>query len=154
MFFPTFTSCFLFFLTIASDENVAHLIDHAPWIELTTFLNKLIKTETQQKRIHNIDAVLSQPIFPTGGNNNRGDELPLPEDYMIHGLIWAPVYFPANWFEEEIDEEEKYLEPASTTRTRTERILRLGLQLSSVGALCSPVGLILILATVQLLDYI
>jgi hypothetical protein len=143
-----------FFSSIASGENVAHLIDHAPWVELTTFLNTLIKTETQQNRINNIDVVLSKPIFPTGGKNNRGDELPLPEDYMIRGLIWAPVYFTANWFEEEIDEEEKYLEPASTTRTRTERILRLGLRLSSVSALDSFVPSISNPCTVQPLDSI
>jgi hypothetical protein len=143
-----------FFSSIASGENVTHLIDHAPWVELTTFLNTLIKTETQQNRINNIDAVLSKPIFPTGGKNNRGDELPLPEDYMIRGLIWAPVYFTADWFEEEIDEEEKYLEPASTTRTRTERILRLGLRLSSVGALNSFIPLIPNPCTVQPLDSI
>jgi hypothetical protein len=141
-----------FFSSIASGENVAHLIDHAPWVELTTFLNTLIKTE--KNTTNNIDAVLSKPIFPATSKKNRGDELPLPEDYMIRGLIWAPVYFPANWFEEEIDEEEKYLEPASTTRTRTERILRLGLRLSSVSALDSFVPLIPNPCVVQPLDSI
>jgi hypothetical protein len=136
-----------FFSSIASGENVVHLIDDAPWVELTTFLNTLIKTETQQNRINNIDVVLSEPIFPASGK-------PLPEDHMIRGLIWAPLYFTPNWFEEEIDEEEKYLESASTTRTRTKRILRLGLRLSSVSALDSFVPLIPNPCAVQPVDSI
>jgi hypothetical protein len=47
-----------FFSSIASGQNVAHLIDHAPWVEVTTFLNTLIETETQQNRINDIDAIL------------------------------------------------------------------------------------------------
>jgi hypothetical protein len=136
-----------FFSSIASGENVAHLIDHAPWVELTTFLNTLITIETQQNTTNNINAVLSKPIFPASGK-------PLPEDHMIRGLIWALLYFTPNWFEEKIDEEEKYLELRSTTRIRMERILQIGLQLSSVSALDSFVPLIPNLCTVQPLDSI
>jgi hypothetical protein len=136
-----------FFSSIASSEKVAHLIDHAPWVELTTFLNTLIKIETQQNTINNTNAVLSKPIFPASGK-------PLPEDHMIRGLIWAPLYFTPNWFEEEIDKEEKYLDSASTTRTRTKRILQLGLRLSSVSALDSFVPLIPNPCAVQPVDSI
>jgi hypothetical protein len=58
---------------------------------------------------------------------------------MIRGLIWAPVYFKADWFAGNIEKEEKYLELASTTMSHIERILRLGLQLCSVGPFgCVP----------------
>jgi hypothetical protein len=51
--------------------------------------------------------------------------LPLPEDYLVRGLAWAHDYFPKKWFERERDEEERYLELASTVKSRMERVLRL-----------------------------
>jgi len=89
----------------------------------------LVKTENQiqshsQSHTPNIDTILASGVFP--GEGERGDELPLPEDYLVRGLIWADDYFPVKWFEREHDEEERYLELASTVKHRMERVLRLG----------------------------
>ncbi|KAI4956588.1 hypothetical protein J4E91_000800 [Alternaria rosae] len=122
-----------FLSSFASGKYVSDLIADAPWAELVAFLNTLVKTENQiqsqsQNQISNIDALLASDVFP--GQDERSDELPLPEDYLVRGLIWADGYFPQTWFEREHDEEERYLELASTVKNRMERVLRLGFSIS------------------------
>jgi hypothetical protein len=114
------------------------LIADAPWAELVAFLNTLVKTENQiqsqsQTQRPNIDALLASGVFP--GEGERCDELPLPEDYLVRGLIWADDYLPKTWFEREHDEEERYLELASTVKNRMERVLRLGYSIAKVSFL-------------------
>lgn len=124
----------LSFLTIlASSEYVSVLIDKTPWADLVPFLNTLIKTEKQlrshsQGQTQDINMILSTAIFPSVGE--RIDELPLPEDYLIRGLVWSQGYFPKKWFERDHDEKERYLEHASTVRVRVWRVLRLAFQLA------------------------
>jgi hypothetical protein len=138
----------VFFSSLASSKHTAEptsqlmsllisqLIDDAPWAELVAFLNALVKTESQiqsqsQSETHNIDAVLASDVFPAGGK--RSDELPLPEDYLVRGLIWAHDYFPREWFDREHDEEERYLEPPSTDKNRAYRVLRLAYRMANVS---------------------
>jgi hypothetical protein len=66
----------------------------------------------------------------------KDDARPLPEDFALRGLLWAEDYFPAEWFyNEKIDEEEKYHERASMTAQRKERILWLAVRIArSVGS--------------------
>jgi hypothetical protein len=129
----------LAFLTaFASNTYVYRLLDNTPWAELIAFLNTLVKTENQiqaqnQGQAQSVDALLATDVFPVQGE--RGDELPLPEDYLVRGLIWSQDYFPKKWFEREHDEEERYLELASTVKNRMDRVLRLGYQLSKVSFL-------------------
>jgi hypothetical protein len=130
-----------FLTTFAASPYVSHLLSDTPWLELVAFLNTLVKTENQiqnqsqaqnTSQPQNIDTLFSSPVFPNDGE--RTDELPLPEDYLVRGLIWAHAYFPKNWFEREHDEEERYLELASTVKSRMERVLRLGHKLASVSS--------------------
>ncbi|CBX97298.1 hypothetical protein LEMA_P104290.1 [Plenodomus lingam JN3] len=119
--------------TFAANKYVAYLLNEIPWAELVAFLNTLVKTETQLQsqgptQVQNMDMLLSADVFP--GTHERVDELPLPEDYLVRGLIWAHDYYPRKWFEREHDEEERYLELASTVKCRIERVLRLGFQLA------------------------
>jgi hypothetical protein len=121
-----------FLTTFAATIYVSHLLADTPWAELVAFLNTLIKTESQHPNVNqpqNIDTLFATTVFPDDGE--RSDELPLPEDYLVRGLIWAHDYFPKKWFEREHDEEERYLELASTVKSRMERVLRLGYKLSS-----------------------
>ncbi|KAH7076133.1 hypothetical protein FB567DRAFT_608774 [Paraphoma chrysanthemicola] len=126
-----------FLTTFAASSYVSHLLADTPWTELVAFLNTLIKTESQIQnqsqsqnvaQPQNIDTLFSTPVFPNDGE--RSDELPLPEDYLVRGLVWAHDYFPKKWFEREHDEEERYLELASTVKSRMERVLRLGHKLA------------------------
>ena len=126
--------------SFASSIYVSDLLANTPWAELVAFLNTLVKTENQiqtqsNNQTQNIDTVLTSNMFP--GEGEREDELPLPEDYLVRGLIWAHDYFPKNWFRREHDEEERYLELASTVKNRMERVLRLGFRLSKVRPLCA-----------------
>jgi hypothetical protein len=123
-----------FLYVLAPIEYVSGLIDQVPWADLVPFLNTLVKTETQQKQSQDFDALLTMPVFPVD-TAEKGDreELPLPEDYLVRGLIWGQEYFPPSWFSGEHDEEERYLELASTAKRRAERVLRLGHQLCSVS---------------------
>ncbi|KAJ4345018.1 hypothetical protein N0V95_006010 [Ascochyta clinopodiicola] len=131
-----------FFSTLGSIEYVADLIDQAPWADLVPFLNTLLKSEVQQHQIQDLDALLAKPAFPVSAEDtNDRDELPLPEDYLIHGLIWSEEYFPEKWFGREHDEEERYIELASTAKRRAERVLRLGHQLSYVSTVTPLYGL-------------
>lgn len=122
-----------FLSTFASIEYVAQFLDDSPWIDISTFLNTLIKAEIQQNQSVDINASICQPVFLSRSDAQKQDELPLPEDYLIRGLIWAEEYLPATWFEGEHDEEDRYLELASTAKRRTDRVLRLGHQLSTVS---------------------
>jgi hypothetical protein len=112
-----------FLSTFASIPYVAHLVEHAPWAEIATFLNTLAKSERPEQ-------LLPGPVFPS----EQADNLPLPEDYQIRGQLWSQWYFPENWFSREHDEEDRYLELASTIKARTERILHLGYHISTVGS--------------------
>jgi hypothetical protein len=125
-----------FLTTFAASPYVSHLLSDMPWTKLVDFLNSLVKAENQTQnqpqfvqQTSNIHMLFSSPVFPNDGE--RGDELPLPEDYLIRGLIWSHGYFPKKWFERE---KEGYLELASTVKGRMERVLRLGHLLSSVSA--------------------
>jgi hypothetical protein len=122
-----------FLASFASSAYVQKLLKDIPWAELVAFLNTLVKTENQihsqtQNQTPNIDTLFATGLFPAEGE--RKDELPLPEDYLVRGLIWAQDYFPNTWFEREHDEEERYLELASTVKNRMERVLRLGYTIS------------------------
>jgi hypothetical protein len=133
----------LSFLTaFAANQYVSHLLSDMPWTEIVAFLNTLMKTASQiqgQSQTQNIcqpqstDTLFSTKVFPDGGE--RSNELPLPEDYLVRGLIWAHNYFPKKWFEREHDREERYLELASTEKSRMERVLKNGYKLSTVSAL-------------------
>ncbi|KAF2107222.1 hypothetical protein BDV96DRAFT_654068 [Lophiotrema nucula] len=109
-----------FLSSFASIKYVIHLIDHAPWPEIVAFLNTLLKSERPEQ-------LMPGPVFPT----DQTDAQPLPEDYLIRGQIWSQWYFPEDWFAREHDEEERYLELASTIKSRTERILHLGYHIST-----------------------
>lgn len=74
-----------------------------------------------------------KPVFVGTDKKEVQDQIPLPEDYHIRGLIWAGEYLPGGWFNKKRDEDERYFELPSTARSRSERVLRLGHQLSLVS---------------------
>lgn len=104
--------------------NTSYIFRYVQWEDLAFFLNHLTKSEKTSP-------AMESPRFP-----GEGDEeiRPLPEDYLIRTQLWAHSYFPATWFSDVVDEEERMLEMASTTGLRTERILWLGIRLASVSS--------------------
>ena len=59
-----------FLSTLACIPYVSHLVDQTPWTELVSFLNTLIKIETQKNSDLNIGTLISQPLFPEGEDSN------------------------------------------------------------------------------------
>ena len=127
-----------FLSTLASIKYVTHFLNNSPWNDIAAYLNTLIKAETQQHQGIDINLSICKSVFPSDQEAQKLDELPLPEDYLIRGLIWAEEYLPAKWFERDHDEEDRYLELASTAKRRAERVLRLGHLLSTVRTLVLP----------------
>ncbi|KAJ6436628.1 telomerase-binding protein EST1A [Purpureocillium lavendulum] len=105
---------------------MSHLEDVYPW-KLTSFmLNYLLNTMKTDPRI---DA----EEFP--GPEKKGEKpVPLPEDYALRGLLFAEDFFPKGWFQNErLDETDRYLEAASKTLERQERILWIGRRIADSG---------------------
>ncbi|KAL6150438.1 hypothetical protein ACJQWK_00285 [Exserohilum turcicum] len=129
------TLCFLSSLaSFTSSTYVPTLNNDIPWADLAAYLNALLKIEENhmqtpsQNTTADINALLAANLFPAA--DERKDELPLPEDYLVRGLVWVEDYFPKKWFDRELDEEERYLELASTVKNRINRVLRLGYTLA------------------------
>lgn len=116
----------LAFLTQLStlQYDTSYIFKYVQWEEFAFFLNTLAKSEK-------ITPAIESPRFLREGDE---DFRPLPEDYLIRGQLWAHSYYPATWFGGVVDEEERMLELASTIRSRTERILWLGIRLASVSS--------------------
>lgn len=112
---------FIWDLTRIEDVNGVKtlILKEAPWREMCSFLNTLVKPETLTSRVR-------APNFPTPKEQNGR---PLPEDFLMRGQ-W---YFPSHRFSGTmVDEEERAIEVASNVATRVERILWLGLHTASV----------------------
>lgn len=101
--------------------DTSYIFEYVQWEEFAFFLNTLAKSEK-------ITPAIESPRFLREGDE---DFRPLPEDYLIRGQLWAHSYYPTTWFGGVVDEEERMLELASTIRSRTERILWLGIRLAS-----------------------
>lgn len=96
-----------------------------PWQSLTVMLNTLLVPYGTPDRIEN-------PTFPLPV---KDDVRPFPEDFALRGLLWSDGYYPDQWFSnDKIDDEEKYLEVASMTDDRKERILWLACRVASAGS--------------------
>lgn len=94
--------------------------DRLDWSALASFLNHVAKLFPILSRA---EFLTSDKRFPPGGN-------PLPEDYMIRGLVWAQWYFPENWFSNiEDDDGSRSIEDDIKRHNRVARVLYLGMVL-------------------------
>lgn len=74
-------------------------------------------TQTQNvAQLQNTDTLSATTDFPNCVEGS--DELTLPEDYHVGGLIWRHDYFPEKWFQRERAEDEGYFISASTVKGR------------------------------------
>ncbi|KIW21856.1 uncharacterized protein PV07_12723 [Cladophialophora immunda] len=98
--------------------------NHVPWSVLVLCLNSMSRSGV-------VDAHVESTEFP---QQQSGTGRQLPEDFPIRGLVWAPYYFPSDFFEGDVvDEDERQLELPSHTAPRTERCLWLGARLASLN---------------------
>lgn len=100
---------------------VASLLNGVPWEVVKTLLNTLARFKGKHWRMESTDIMQQR-----GGGSTQ----PLPEDYLLRGQLWVEGYYPVGWLDNSLDEDERMIEIASTTESRIERILWLGIQLS------------------------
>jgi hypothetical protein len=117
----------LFLQQLASIRCAVGLLDHAPWIEIASFLNGLLQRGNPER--------ISQ-----GSMSSVDQGHTLPEDCMVLGQIWTrrhpPEERPGRGDEEEEGEQVWPWEPASNSNARAERILRIGYEIASVSGSC------------------
>ncbi len=121
---PLIHVSFVFLWSLVIIEKAMKYVERdVPWGEICSFLNFLAKPEAMTPR-----------VWGDGFPKPNGDVgRPLPEDFVLRGQIYSQSYFPKNWFQEaRIDDEERALELPSMTTLRVERILWLGIRITSV----------------------
>ncbi|KIW76073.1 hypothetical protein Z517_10818 [Fonsecaea pedrosoi CBS 271.37] len=97
---------------------------YVPWNVLAVSLNSLSRSGV-------VDAHVESKEFP---QQQSGTGRQLPEDFPMRGLVWAPYYFPSDFFEGQVvDEDERSLELPSHAAPRAERCLWLGVRLASLN---------------------
>ncbi len=110
---------FVYHVSFYPDAN-AHVSPEFPWKLLSMTLNTLLISFGDYDAIEKED-------FPDSKDFKR----PLPEDYAMHGLLWADRYHPLDFFaNDQTDDEEKYMEVPSMEEVRTRRILWLGVRIA------------------------
>jgi hypothetical protein len=104
--------------------SMIYIETYIPWAQIVSFLNTLIRYETDISRIESEE-------FP------RKSTQKLSEDLVIRGQTWSQSYYPEEFFEDT-----SAIEPASATVSRTQ-CLWLGVRIAAVS---------LVLNTIQLLS--
>jgi casein kinase I homolog HRR25 len=90
--------------------------DYVPWDRVAEFLNALSGT-----------AHTDSSDFP---QSHSGIRRQLPEDFQMRGLIWSRFYFPEDFFDQLVDEDERTLESLGHTARRIERCVYIGHELA------------------------
>ena len=116
---------------LSSDDNVTDTLndtlslDRLDWTALANFLNHIAKSFPISSRT---ESFASGETFPYDG-------IPLLEDYMIRGLVWAQWYFAPDWFRNiEDDDGSRCLEDDAKRHHRAARVMYLGMTLASMSS--------------------
>lgn len=110
---------------------LVYLENYVPWGKLVLSLNTLSRSGVSDNRIEAKE-------FP---QQQSGTGRQLPEDFLIRGLVWSSYYFPADFFDGQVvDEDERTLEMPSHAAPRAERCLWLGHKLASVSLVLQEVS--------------
>lgn len=94
------------------------------WGSLCLLLNTLLVYYPLNERVV---SCAEQGVFLSADKPNYR---PLPEDYLIRGLVWLQFFFSPNWFDGKLAEDGRSIEDDSTRTMRAERVLWLGLWLA------------------------
>ncbi|KAG9240285.1 hypothetical protein BJ878DRAFT_546415 [Calycina marina] len=118
-----FVHCALvFMMKIARYSDAMDLLEaDYPWELLSILLNTLVGSCSDSK---------FEEVFPIP---QKDEARPLPEDYILRGILFGDQYYPDPWFATKVDEEEKYQERPSMTAQRKERILFVACRIAASG---------------------
>jgi serine/threonine protein kinase len=106
-------------------ESMSYVQADVPWARLATFLNALIRPDTDMS-----DIVKNEEGFPAQGS---GVSRQLPEDFLIRGFCWSQLYYPAGFFSDIVEDDERSMELPSVIIPRTRRCLWLGARIAVVS---------------------
>ncbi|OKL63935.1 hypothetical protein UA08_00288 [Talaromyces atroroseus] len=102
--------------------SMSYIQADVPWARLATFLNALIRPDTDMSEI-----VENEEEFPA---HEADVSWQLPEDFLMHGLCWSRLYHPPGFFSEIAEDDERSIELPSVAVPRTRRCLWLGARLA------------------------
>ncbi|KAF2723963.1 hypothetical protein K431DRAFT_218859, partial [Polychaeton citri CBS 116435] len=97
---------------------------YMPWGPLALFLNTLIVYCPLTPRV--LQCAEADAFLGAESQEYR----PLPEDFMIRGLIWSQFYATQEWFDGKLEDDNRHIETDATHKMRAERIQWLGLLLA------------------------
>ncbi|RSL80604.1 hypothetical protein CDV31_017109, partial [Fusarium ambrosium] len=103
---------------------IARIERYFPWKRTSSLLNFLLASLGPKYEFGSC----FQP--PENGQTPR----PLPEDFAMRGLIYTGDYFPDKWFNNETDEDDKFIERRSMGRERKDRLITLGRRIATPGS--------------------
>ncbi|KAI9845725.1 MAG: hypothetical protein M1837_004558 [Sclerophora amabilis] len=124
----------VFLLGLTNVPSAMELVEQAvPWKEIVVYLNTLVDFTINDLKKPEFLKGIRKHVFPRPENGNESGR-PLPEDFAIRGQLWSETYFPAEWFEHAmVDDEERRDELPSMADPRRERVLWLGAIIASSG---------------------
>ncbi|RTE68536.1 hypothetical protein BHE90_017086, partial [Fusarium euwallaceae] len=103
---------------------IARIERYFPWKRTSSLLNFLLASLGPKYEFGSC----FQP--PENGQTPR----PLPEDFAMRGRIYTGDYFPDKWFNNETDEDDKFIERRSMGRERKDRLITLGRRIATPGS--------------------
>ena len=122
---------------IRSQEAISVVAPEFPWKLLATRLNSLMDVAprvAQSSLNRSLLSVVEGEAFPHLPEKADVLPVPLPEDYALRGIGWAEDYFPDGWFSNNnLEDDERLLEPPSLEGTRTERAIWVGCRIAAHG---------------------
>lgn len=112
---------------VVTRDTICSLLDprRLSWGGLAAFLNTLAQYEPIT--IHSIEYARQGILSAVDGNEASR---PLPEDDLMHGLIWTHSHYPTAFFNGQSDDEWKPGDSANLQKIRVSRVQTLGLFLA------------------------
>lgn len=84
-----------FLSTSMSFIYTSRTVQDFPWAELVSFVNAAVKSEVPKTSSLAPNGIT---LFSSTDEKDRDDDLPLPEDYSIRGLVWTQEHLPTQRF--------------------------------------------------------
>jgi hypothetical protein len=96
-------------------------LDRTPWQNIAECCNSIMKIGAFEARFETSEFLRAE---------KEGENVCLPEDWLLRGMIWTSEYFPSDWFASNKTDEERSNELPSTAQMRGERIMHLAYKLA------------------------
>lgn len=110
---------------ILNGDSIADIERAVPWNGIASFL-----TSMSSRWLSNTPKIESD-AFP---RVDEADKKQLPEDFLMRGQAWSRYFFPKDFFDNSVNEDEgRFIEVPSITLERTHRCLWLGVRIATLN---------------------